>query len=194
MTRTALVSGSAERVAAVGAALAKCDCEVVAADDPDALIEVCASLGRNALDHYVQLPVDLPSEGNTVVARLQAFLAAGLLARFQAMSSVLPILRPNASVVLVAGNLPADITAPDDRQSRISLLRVLARAVLADMSPVTVRTVVVDHLQSPDRIAEIALDPTGTRLRVIANLADRYPDMSYDDWRLEVLNLTAIES
>src|ERR1700730_14446770 len=130
MTRTALVSGSAERVAAVGAALAKCDCEVVPADDQDALIEVCASLGPNALDHYVQLPVDLPSAGDTVVARLQAFLAAGLLARSRAMPSFLPSLRPNASVVLVAGNLPADITAPDDRQSRISLLRVLARAVL----------------------------------------------------------------
>jgi hypothetical protein len=107
---------------------------------------------------------------------------------------VLGTLRPNASVVLVAGNLPAEITAPDDRQARISLLRVLAQAILADTAPTPVRTVVVDHLRSPEAIAAIAVDPAANRLRVISDAAERYPEMSYDDWRLEVLSLATIES
>ena len=194
MTRTALVTGSPERVAAVSAALEDRDCKVVQVDDQDALVRVCASLGRGAIDHYVQLPVNVPSSGGTVVGRLQTFLAGGLLARFEAVSTVLTTLRPNASVVLVAGNLPAELTAPDDRQARISLLRVLAQAILADTAPIPVRTVVVDHTQSADQIAEIAIDPAANRLRVIAGVADLYPEMSYDDWRLAVLSLSAIES
>jgi len=194
VTRTALVTGSPERVAAVCAVLADRDCEVVPVDDLDALAGVCASLGRDAVDCYVQLPVNVPSSGGTVVSKLQAFLAGGLLARFEAASTVLGTLRPNASVVLVAGNLPAELTAPDDRQARISLMRVLVQAIRADTAPNTVRTVVVEHLRSPDEIAAIALDPAVNRLSTISDAAERYPDMSYVDWRLEVLSLATIES
>jgi hypothetical protein len=194
MTPTALVTGAAERVAAVSAALVERGCEVIPVDDPDRLAEVCASLGHGAIDHYVQLPVNVPSSGGTVVSKFQAFLAAGLLARFEAMSSVLATLRPNASVVLVAGNLPAELTAPDDRQARISLLRVLVQAILADTAPTPVRTVVVDRLRSPDEIAAIATDPTADRPRVISEAAELYPEMNYVDWRLEVLSLATIES
>jgi hypothetical protein len=194
MTRRALVSGSPERVADVGAALAGVGCEVVPVDDLGGLADVCASLGDGAIDHYVQLPVQVVSSGGTVVARVRAFLSGGLLARFEAASLVLPTLRPNASVVLVAGNLPGELAAPDDRQARISLLRVLAQAILADAGPTPVRTVVMDHSRSPDQIAAITVDPAGNRLRVISEVAERYPEMSYDDWRLEVLSLASIES
>ncbi len=194
MTRTVLVTGSAERVAAVCAALSGRDCEVVAVDDPDELLGVCASLGRDAIDCYVQLPVNVPSSGGTVVSRLQAFLAGGLLARFEAVSTVLGNLRPNASVVLVAGNLPAELTAPDDRQARISLLRVLVQAIRADTAPMPLRVVVVEHTRSPDEIAAIAVDPAVSRLSMVSDAAERYPEMSYADWRLEVLSLASIES
>jgi len=110
------------------------------------------------------------------------------------VSTVLGTLRPNASVVLVAGNLPAELTAPDDRQARISLLRVLAQAVLADTAPVPMRTVVVEHMRTPDEIAAITIDPAVNRLRMISDAAKQYPDMSYVDWRLEVLSLATIES
>ena len=193
MTRTALVTGSPERVAAVSAALAVRDCEVIRVDAPDTLSEVCASLGPDSIDDYVQLPVNVPSAGGTVVSKLQAFLAGGLLARFEAVSLVLPTLRSNASVVLVAGNLPAELTAPDDRQARISLLRVLVQAIRADTSPTPVRTVVVDRMRSPDEIAAIVVDPAPSR-RVISDAAELYPEMSYVDWRLEVLSLATIES
>jgi hypothetical protein len=53
---------------------------------------------------------------------------------------------------------------------------------------------VTDHTRSADEIAAIALDPADNRLRTISDAADRYPDMSYDDWRLEVLRLATIES
>jgi hypothetical protein len=194
VTRTALVTGSPQRVVAVSAALADRAYEVVPVEEADALAEVCASLGRDAIDCYVQLPVNVPSSGGTVVSRLHAFLAAGLLARFEAMSTVLGTLRPNASVVLVAGNLPAEVEAPDDRQARISLLGVLAQAVRADTAPIPVRTVVVEHLRSPGEIAAVAVDPAANRLGVISDVADRYPEMSYVDWRLEVLSLDTIES
>jgi hypothetical protein len=90
---------------------------------------------------------------------------------------------PNASVILVGGNLPGELTAPDDRPARIALLRVLAQAILADTAPVPVRTAVVEYSRSADQIAEITIDRAANRLRV-----------SYDDWRLAVLSLATIES
>jgi hypothetical protein len=194
MKRTALVTGSPERVAQVSSALHALGCEALAVDNPGQLASICASLGRHAIDHYVQLPVDVPSPGGTVVSSLQAFLTGGLLARFDAVAAVLPTLRPDASVILVAGNLPAELTAPDDRQARIALLRVLAQAILADTAPMPVRAAVVEYSRSAEQIAQITIDPAANRLRVISEVADRYPEMSYDDWRLAVLSLATIES
>jgi hypothetical protein len=56
-----------------------------------------------------------------------------------------------------------------------------------------VRTVVVDRMRSPDEIAAIVVDPAPSR-RVISDAAELYPEMSYVDWRLEVLSLATIES
>jgi hypothetical protein len=193
MTRTALVTGSPERVAAVSAALARHDCVVIQVGDLSTLEEVCGSLGPAAVDHYVQLPVNIAWSGDSVVSKCQAFLANGLLARFDAVSAVLGALRPDASVVLVAGNLPAEVTAPDSSPARMSLLRVLAQAVLADSGPDPIRVVVVDHARTPDEIAAIAVDPDTERLRMITGVAERYPEMDYVDWRLEVLSLAALE-
>ncbi len=192
-TRTVLVTGSPERVAAVGTALEGRSCKVIAVADQDALGAVCASLGQGAIDSYVQLPVNVPSTGDTVVSKLRTFLAGGLLARFDAVSTVLGTLRQNASVVFVAGNLPAEVSAPDDQRARMALMRVLAQAVAADAASIPVRTVVVEHMRSADEIAAIAVDPAN-RLKVIADAAERYPEMSYVDWRLEVLSLASIES
>ena len=48
-------------------------------------------------------------------------------------------------------------------------------------------------MRSADEIAAIAIDPAN-RVKVIADAAERYPEMSYVDWRLEVLSLASIES
>jgi hypothetical protein len=167
---------------------------VVSVPDLESLGGVCAQLGSGAIDHYIQLPVDVPSSGGTVVSKLQAFLAGGLLARFEAMALVLGTLRPDASVVLVAGNLPPELTAPDDRQARVALLRVLVQAIRADTAPIPVRTVVVDQLRTADEIAQIAVDPAASQKKAISDAAELYPEMSYVDWRLEVLSLATVES
>jgi hypothetical protein len=57
-----------------------------------------------------------------------------------------------------------------------------------------VNTVVVEHVRSADEVAAIAIDPAANRQRVISHAAELYPEMSYVDWRLEVLSLAAIES
>ena len=76
----------------------------------------------------------------------------------------------------------------------MSLLRVLAQSIRADIAPVAVRTVVVEHLRSPDEIAAVAVDPARDRTRAVSDAADRYPEMNYVDWRLEVLSLATVES
>jgi hypothetical protein len=190
----ALVTGSPERVTAVGDALAEHDCDVIRVEDPARLAEICAGLGRASVDHYVQLPIDVSSSEDTVVSRFHAFLAVGLLARFDAAAAVMPTLRPNASVVLVAGNLPAQLSAPDDIKARLSLLRVLVQAILADTALTPIRVVVADNTRTADEIATMAVDPIAKRLRVISSGAEQYPEMDYVDWRLEVLNLVTVES
>jgi hypothetical protein len=49
-------------------------------------------------------------------------------------------------------------------------------------------------MRSPDEIADIAVDPAAKHRRVISDAAELYPEMSYVDWRLEVLSLATIES
>lgn len=70
---------------------------------------------------------------------------------------MLPLLRPGASVVLVAGHLPGGGQTPDDRHARKSLLRVLAQAVASETAEAGARTVVVDEQCSP---AEIPRSPS----------------------------------
>jgi hypothetical protein len=194
MTHTVLVTGSPARVALVSTALAKRDCRVVEAADREALLAVCSSLGPAAVDDYVQLPVDLPSLGDTVVAKFHAFLADGLLARFEMVSAILGVLRPNASVILVSGKLPAELSAPDDTQARMALLQVLARAIRADTAPDVVRTVIMDSTHPADEIADLVVDARPRKLGVMEGVAKQFPEMDYVDWRLEVLSLATIES
>jgi hypothetical protein len=194
MTPTVLVTGSPERVALLSAALAKRHCHVIEAVDIDGLLAACSSLGPAAVDDYVQLPVDLPWLGDTIVSKFHAFLADGLLARFEMVSAILGVLRPNASVILVAGNLPAELSAPDDTQARRALLEVLAQAIRADTAPDAVRTVIMDSARSADDIADLVVDASPAKVTMSADVAKRFPEMDYVDWRLEVLSLATIES
>ena len=101
-------------------------------------------MAPGTLDCYVQLPRQTMVSGPTLVDRIHEFLSEGLLKRFETTSRVLPLLAAEACVVLVAGNIPGGAT-PDDRHARIDLLRVLARAILADCDQADVRAVVVGH-------------------------------------------------
>lgn len=192
MERTALVTGSSDRVAQVGDALEQAGFTVTRVKDGEDIDAACAGIAPETLGCYVQLPHDTKVVGETLVERVREFLTAGLLNRFEMTSRVLPLLGPGASVVLVAGNVPGAAT-PDDRHARIDLLRVLARAVLAECTQGDVRAVVVANDRSADEIADIAVRGGDEKSRKVAAVAALDPDLSYADWQREVLTLSASE-
>jgi hypothetical protein len=193
MGMTALVSGSGERVAEVGDALEKVGFTVTLAGGSPADIDAaCSAIPDGSLRCYVQLPRQTPVSGPTLVDRIHEFLSEGLLKRFEAAGRILPLLAPDACVVLVAGNIPGGAT-PDDRHARIDLLRVLARAILADCEKGDVRAVVVGTERSSEEIADITLNRGDERRRRQAQVAALSPEMPYEDWQREFLTLTADE-
>lgn len=189
MSRTALVSGSPDRVAGVASALAEAGFVVIPVDDPDRLAAECEKLGQGSIDAYVQLPVDVPPGEGPVVERVRQFLTSGLLRRFEAVAAVLPCLNPGAVVVLAAGQRPGFEGAPDDRHARLELLRVLARAILAEHRERDVRAVIMGAQRSPADIARAALRRTAPTAEA-AGYAAADPELTYDDWAREVLALT----
>ena len=193
MQPTALVTGSAERVDAVADALEEAGFQVMRAAGPDALSGAIAEIGHGSLSCYVQLPRATEVSGESLVQRVRQFLAEGLLARFDAASAVLPLLAPDAFVVLVAGNVPGG-TTPDDRHARIDLLRVLARAILAEGGSDKVDACVLANDRSPVEIATIALNRGDDPNRTTAQVAAIDPGLSYADWHRELLHLTTEDS
>lgn len=194
MPRVALVTGSADRTDGVAAALRDKGAEVVAITDLETLQDAVASLEPGSVDTYVQLPVYIKPEGDSVVSRVHSFLEHGLIARFTAAETVTPLLSDQARVVLVGGNTPRDPSSPDDQPARLSLLQVLAHALRADKAPHTLRVRVVDHERSAEQVASIALTGEPARGEALRELAEREPEMSYEDWRTEVMGLVTTES
>src|SRR5438067_6899470 len=116
MGSTAMVSGAPQGLDAVSQALEQVGFEVKGVDDAARIPELCAGLGPEALDCYLQLPFDLPPAKGGTVKAVADFLTRGLLARFAAAAAVIPSLRPGASVVLVAGHQSSG-DLPDDRRA-----------------------------------------------------------------------------
>jgi hypothetical protein len=188
--QTALVTGSPARVADVADALEKVGFAVLrAGPDPEGLAAACGQLSPSSLGCYVSLPRERVVSAPTLVERVREFLVQGLLARFDAATTVLPFLGPEACVLLVAGNLPGAAT-PDDHHARIDLLRVLARAILAECLDRDVRAVVVGHDHSAEEIADLALRRGDEHGRRVAQVAALPADLNYEDWQREVLSLT----
>ena len=188
----ALVTGSAARVDDVAAALEQAGFSVVRVPEPGDLGGACTGIEPGSLACYVQLPKETKVEGPSLIGRVRQFLAEGLLARFESAATVLPCLAKDGCVVLVAGNLPGAST-PDDRHARIDLLRVLARAILAESEGSDVRAVVVGNDRSSAEIADIALrrgDESGKKAAEVAALPG---DLNYADWQREFLSLTTEE-
>lgn len=191
MSRRVLVSGGDERVREVADALRAAGAEVVAVDDLARLREAVDGLdGR--LQGYVQLPVSVPVEGSSVVERVHGFLEGGLLSRFDAARTVLPALDEDARVVLVTGNTTSGARElPDDRAARAALLDVLAHAVRADGGP-SVRVAVLDQRPAGE-LADAVLRAAPPEPAAVADLRRREVELSYDDWRTEVLGLATVE-
>lgn len=192
MAHTALVTGSGARVDEVVTELEKAGFDVVAGD-PAEVAGVCADIAPGTLDCYVQLPTGTPVAGATLVERVREFLAHGLMARFETASFVLPLLAPDACVVLAAGNVPGAAT-PDDRHARVDLLRVLARAILAEeQEGGDLRAVVAGYDRSAAEITEIVLNRGDERRLRSARVAALDPELPYADWQREYLSLTTEE-
>lgn len=190
MERTALLTGSVGRVAEVAPAMEHLGFSVIGAERP---FGAAAEIRPASLDCYVQLPSDIALRGDTLVERVREFLAAGLLARFEEAGAVLPLLRREARVVLVAGHVPAQSATLDDHHARTDLLRVLARAILSQCSGSDLKAIVLGPQRSPADIAEIASGRSDPKLRRLADYAALPPDLSYADWQREVLSLTTTE-
>jgi hypothetical protein len=191
MGDTALVTGSATRVEEVSAALEEAGYKVLRVPEPDDVTAACAGIEPGSLACYVQLPKDTRVDAPSLIGRVRQFLAEGLLARFEQAATVVPCVAKDGCVILVAGNLPGAAT-PDDRHARIDLLRVLARAVLAECDGSEVRAVVVGNDRSPRDIADIARrkgDEAGKKAAEVAAIGD----MNYADWQREFLSLTTEE-
>lgn len=196
--RTIVVTGSPERVEDVVAALGRAGVEssdIVAVTDLGLLAGRMAQLPAGSVRAYVQLPVTIASEASTVTARFREFLTRGIVARFDAAATVLPVLAHEAVVVLVGGNTPAADTPTDDQHARASLLRVLRWGLLADRpQPAGTKVVLTTSTVGADEICELTLSgPVGREQRLAALDRDN-PDMEYDDWRLAVLSLATVDA
>jgi hypothetical protein len=191
MGDTALVTGSPVRVDDVAAALEEAGLSVIRVPDPGDLGAACAGIDPGTLACYVQLPKETKVDAPSLIGRVRQFLAEGLLARFEAAATVVPLMSNEGCVVLVAGNLPGAST-PDDRHARIDLLRVLARAILAECDGNDVRAVVVGNDRSPAEIADLVLRRGDEASRKAAEVA-AIGDMNYADWQREFLSLTTEE-
>lgn len=184
-----VVTGAAQRVAAVSAALKNAGAEVTAVDDLRGLEAVLEGIKPGSLDCYVQLPVQVAARGKTVIERVRNFLEDGLISRFTASSTILPSMSDGGRVVLVGGNTPVEATAPDDQSARLALLDVLAHAIQADKSATRIRVRVLPHDESAEHVAAVALGGEPTREQALASLRAREPEMSFADWRIEVMGL-----
>jgi hypothetical protein len=186
---TVVVTGAAERVAAVSDALRHAGAEVIAVDNLAKLDATLSGISPGSLEGYVQLPVHVAARGRTVVERVHNFLEDGLLARFAAASTILPALSDQARVVLVGGNTLVEASAPDDQSARLALLGVLAHAIQADKSATQIDVRVLPHDELAQHIGAVALGAEPAREQTLAEMLDREPPLSFDDWRIEVMGL-----
>jgi hypothetical protein len=195
MATTALVTGSPGRTEEVVAALRAGGADAVGVTDLDQLDAAVRARSAGSLDCYIQLPIAVRPAGATVVSRVRGFLESGLLTRFRLTESVLPALSDGARVLLVAGHTPVDQSAPDDQAARMAFLDVLAHAIRADKAPAKVRVRVLDHAQPAAELARLALtaEPAAGPAAELRDLAAREAEMSYQDWRTEMLGLVSVE-
>ena len=195
MAGKALVSGCDERVGQVAEELRREGLDVVEVAEPSGLREAARGFAPGELSVYVQLPVNVDVAGATLVGRVQMFLQRGLIARYDAVDAVLPALRDDATVVLVSGNAAVEGGGmPDDASARFALLNVLAHAIRAEKAPGIVRVRMVPAGTGPDRVAGVAVGRERARpQRDLEDLRAREDEMSYEDWRTEVMGLATVE-
>jgi hypothetical protein len=194
MTGTAVVTGSAARVDDVAQAIERRGVTALRIDRGEDLLRAGEALAAGSLEYYIQLPGDVPSPRTTRAGAVAALFGRGLMSRFEEVEVLLPKLAPHCGVVLVTGETIDDLCSLDYPHAPTCVLEMLAEAIETDMSPAPVRTTVVSHCHSAERIADIALASGPNRASVVAGFAARAPEMSFDDWRLACLTTTGPEA
>ena len=190
MAGPALVNGAQPRAEKVAAALRDAGFDPVeVAVDTDELRELVARLATDSVACYVQLPGNIEARGNTVIERVRNFLVDGLISRFDAAELVAPALAPGAVALLIAGNHPEETEAPDNHPARLSLLNTLAACLMIERPGDDLRPVVLRSDRTDAEIAGFATNPDRERSTAFAELADRPADLSFDEWRQELLDL-----
>jgi hypothetical protein len=114
-------------------------------------------------------------------------VAGSGLARYAAVTTVVPLLSEGATVVLVmeervAGGRRLDLAGAAD-----DLTRLLARALRDDHPAADMKIALVEDRQSPSEIATIAR-LRGKPRRSAASYVDVEPGLAFADWRSEVLS------
>ncbi|MDQ1499027.1 MAG: hypothetical protein QOI86_2367 [Actinomycetota bacterium] len=183
-----LITGAPARASEVAAALQQAGATPpLQADSATALVDVCASVPPGSLDCYIQLPYDHRA-GATAVADAAAMVADGGLARYDAVTTVVPLLSDGATVVLVMEERGDDQRRLDLAGAADDLTRLLARALRDDHPAAALKIALVGDRQSPSDIATIA------RLRgkprpAASSYVDVEPGLGFADWRCQVLSL-----
>jgi hypothetical protein len=184
---TALITGSGGRACDVAAALQSGEWQPpLRADSVQALDDVCASMPPGSLDCYIQLPPE--RQAHTTAVTEASAMAEGALARYAAITTVLPLLSEKATVVLVLGD-GADGTLPRNLAGAVNdLTRVLAGALRNDYPAGGLRVTLVKDDRSPSEIASVARWP-GRHTPPMEWYVDFEPTLGSADWRCELLSL-----
>jgi hypothetical protein len=183
--RLTLITGAPARAARVAAALEQAGAQPpLQADSATALVDVCASVSPRSIDCYIQLPYEHPA-GASAVADAAA-MADGGLARYAAVTTVVPLLSDGATVVLVMDERTDDRHRLDLAGAADGLTRLLARALRDDHPASELKIALVGDRQSPSEIATIA---RGKPRRSTSSYVEFEPGLGFADWRCEVLSL-----
>jgi hypothetical protein len=110
------------------------------------------------------------------------------LARYAAVTTVVPLLSDGATVVLVMEERGADERRLDLAGAGNDLTRLLARALRDDHPDAEMKIALVEDRQSPSDIAAIAR-LRGKPLRAASSFVDVEPGLGFADWRCQVLSL-----
>jgi hypothetical protein len=173
---TALVTGGLERIHAVAFALTREGFNAFVSGAPTSGSKEGPRPG--SVDCYIQLP-------STAATRADVGVDTGavgkLVHRVGAVARALPLLSPEAAIVLVADEESGDV-------DRCRTLHALTGAAVTTQVKSGVRVAVVETAEA-GHIAAVARHELG-QARTIS-LADVAPSLAYTDWRDEVLNLTS---
>jgi hypothetical protein len=193
----AVVTGSAELVADITPAMEKegFATHSVPNNGLDQLERIRALVPARTLDCYVQLPTtDLDRDGVASVAGLRALVANALLARLDILAALAHLIAPAGRLVIVSGDRAG--TVRDVDLGLPGIAGVLAEAVLAGKGAQNVQVTVVGGDRTAADIAAVArghAPPLRTTTSspgvALGGYAAVSPELSFVDWRQEVLGL-----